>query len=217
MCSSAPVVSAVPCCGSAKSCCTVMRSRARIPRGWPAAACSTRSRFLPRTFHGCNRSSTPWPRRPQRATDSRSVELQRHLLATLLLWVERWFDATRIDQRDADDPELQLYRAFVEILERDFTRYQAAGYYAEALRVPQAALSRALVHLTGRTTKELITDRRMLEAARLLRFTSMSVGEVSYRAGFRDQFHFSRAFKRATSEAPSAYRERVRGRAREAA
>ena len=36
MCSSAPVVSAVPCCGSAKSCCTVMRSRARTPRGWPA-------------------------------------------------------------------------------------------------------------------------------------------------------------------------------------
>jgi AraC family transcriptional regulator, transcriptional activator of pobA len=153
----------------------------------------------------------------QRSTDSRSVELQRHLLATLLLWVERWFDATRIDQRDADDPELQLYRAFVEILERDFTRHHSAGYYAEALRVPQAALSRALAHVTGRTTKELITDRRMLEAARLLRFTSMSVGEVSYRAGFRDQFYFSRAFKRATSESPSAYRERVRGRAWEAA
>ena len=153
----------------------------------------------------------------QRATDSRSVELQRHLLATLLLWVERWFDSTRIEERDADDHELQLYRAFVEILERDYTRHHSAGYYAEALRVPQAGLSRTLVHVTGRTTKELITDRRMLEAARLLRFTSMSVGEVSYRAGFRDPFYFSRAFKRATSEAPSAYRERVRGRAREAA
>jgi len=56
--------------------------------------------------------------------------------------------------------------------------------------------------VTGRTTKELITDRRMLEAARLLRFTNMNVGEVGYRAGFQDQLYFSRAFKRATGEAP---------------
>jgi AraC family transcriptional regulator, transcriptional activator of pobA len=45
----------------------------------------------------------------------------------------------------------------------------------------------------------------------------MNVGEVSYRSGFRDQLYFSRAFKRVTGEAPSAYRERVRGRAQEAA
>jgi AraC family transcriptional activator of pobA len=134
----------------------------------------------------------------------------------LLLWVERWFEATQTERRDADDPELTMYRAFVEVLERDFARHHAAGYYADALRVPQAALSRALAHVTGRTTKELVTDRRMLEAARLLRFTNMTVGEVGYRAGFEDQLYFSRAFKRATGEAPSAYRERVRGRAPDA-
>ena len=66
--------------------------------------------------------------------------------------------------------------------------------------------------MTGRTTKELITDRRMLEAARLLRFSEISVGEIAYRAGYRDQLYFSRAFKRQFGEAPSAYRERLRGR-----
>jgi AraC family transcriptional activator of pobA len=152
----------------------------------------------------------------RRPADSCSVDLQRHLLAVLLLWVERWFEATQTERRDADDPELTMYRAFVEVLERDFARHHAAGYYADALRVPQAALSRALAHVTGRTTKELVTDRRMLEAARLLRFTNMTVGEVGYRAGFEDQLYFSRAFKRATGEAPSAYRERVRGRAPDA-
>jgi AraC family transcriptional regulator, transcriptional activator of pobA len=148
----------------------------------------------------------------RRPADSCSVDVQRHLLAVLLLWVERWFEATQTERRDADDPELTMYRAFVDVLERDFARHHLASYYADALRVPQAALSRALAHVTGRTTKELVTDRRMLEAARLLRFTNMGVGEVGYRAGFEDQLYFSRAFKRATREAPSAYRERVRGR-----
>jgi AraC family transcriptional regulator, transcriptional activator of pobA len=151
----------------------------------------------------------------RRPPDSRSVDLERHFLSALLLWVERWHEATRMEQRDADDPDLQLFRRFGEVLERDYARHHDAPHYADELGVPQAALSRALVNVTGRTTKELITDRRMLEAARLLRFSEMSVGEIAYRAGYGDQLYFSRAFKRQFGEAPSAYRERMRGRAPE--
>ena len=63
-----------------------------------------------------------------------------------------------------------------------------------------------LAHVTGRTTKQLITDRVMLEAARLLRFTDLTVGEIAFRAGFEDQLYFSRAFKRHYGQAPSTYR-----------
>ncbi len=62
--------------------------------------------------------------------------------------------------------------------------------------MPAAALSRALTHVTGRATKELILDRVMLEAARLLRFTDLSVQEVAQRTGYADPLYFSRAFKR---------------------
>jgi AraC family transcriptional regulator, transcriptional activator of pobA len=148
----------------------------------------------------------------RRPSDSRSVALQCYFLSALLLWVERWYDASRVQQREADDPDLLLFRRFSDILERDYARHHDATFFADQLAVPQAALSRALVNVTGRTTKELITDRRMLEAARLLRFTDMNVGEIAYRAGYGDQLYFSRAFKREHGEAPSAYRERMRGR-----
>jgi AraC family transcriptional activator of pobA len=148
----------------------------------------------------------------RRPADSRSIDIQRHLLSTLLLWVERWYEATRTQQRDADDAELQLFRRFAELLERDFARHHDARHYADELRVPQSVLSRALAHVTGRGTKELITDRRMLEAARLLRFTDLTVGEVAHRAGFSDPLYFSRAFKRHFGEPPIGYRERLRGR-----
>ncbi|HEX2104202.1 MAG TPA: AraC family transcriptional regulator [Solirubrobacteraceae bacterium] len=151
----------------------------------------------------------------RRPPDSRSVDLQRHFLSGLLLWVERWYEATRTEQRDADDRDLQLYRRFFDVLERDYARHHDAPHYADELGVPQGALSRALVTVTGRTTKELITDRRMLEAARLLRFSELTVGEVAYRAGYGDQLYFSRAFKRQFGESPSAYRDRMRGRAPE--
>jgi AraC family transcriptional activator of pobA len=112
-----------------------------------------------------------------------------------------------------DDREEQLYRRFAGVLERDFARHHETGHYAHALAVPPAALSRALAQVAGRTTKELITDRVMLEAARLLRFTDFTIGEVAFRVGFDDQLYFSRAFKRHYGEAPTGYRERLRGRA----
>ena len=147
-----------------------------------------------------------------RPPDGRSAELERHLLSVVLLWTERWYDATRTERRAPDDADVQLHRRFAALLEQDFARHHDAGHYAEELRVPPPALSKALTHITGRSTKELITDRVMLEAARLLRFTDLTVGEIAFRVGFDDQLYFSRAFKRFHGEPPMAYRARSRGK-----
>jgi AraC family transcriptional activator of pobA len=147
----------------------------------------------------------------RRPLDASGLDVQRHLLSVLLLWVERWYDATRTERRDDDDADLQLYRRFDGVLERDFARHHDAGHYADALAVPPAQLSRALAHVTGKPTKQLVTDRVMLEAARLLGFTDLTVGEVAFRTGFEDQLYFSRAFKRHHGEAPMTYRARARG------
>jgi AraC family transcriptional activator of pobA len=147
----------------------------------------------------------------RRRFDARTVDLYRHLLFTLLLWAERWYDASRGPGLSSDDADVELYRRFAHALEQDFARYRSVGHYADALGVPPAVLSRALSKTTGRTTKALIMDRVMLEAARLLRFTDMQVGEIAFRVGLADQLYFSRAFKRQYGESPLAYRERLRG------
>ena len=146
--------------------------------------------------------------RPTRARPSCSAICCR----VLLLWVERWHEDTRTERRDADDAEVHLHERFAERLEADFRRHHDAAHYADALAVPAAALSRALSHVTGRATKELVTDRVMLEAARLLRFTDLTVQEIGHRTGFRDPLYFSRAFKRHQGESPLAYRARVQGK-----
>ena len=144
--------------------------------------------------------------------DARAAEVEHHMIAVLLLWIERWYDASRIDAREPGDADVQLQRRFARLLESDFAAHHDAGHYADALAVPPAALSRALSEVTGRSTKELITDRVMLEAARLLRFTDLTVAEVAHRAGFSDPLYFSRAFKRHAGEAPSDFRAAVRGK-----
>ena len=147
-----------------------------------------------------------------RPPDAYTADAQRHLVTTLLLWLERWYDAARADQPDGDDAEVQLARRFIDLLERDFAAHHAAAHYADALRVPPAALAHALREVSGRSTKELVTERVMLEAARLLRFTDLTVGEIAFRVGFEDPLYFSRAFKRHSGLAPQGYREAQRGK-----
>lgn len=149
----------------------------------------------------------------RRPPDPYATELIGHLTATALLWLARWHDASRAERPEADDAEVALQRRFADVLERDYPRHHDVAHYADALAVPAAALARALVGVTGRATKELIVERVMTEAMRLLRFTDATVGEVAHAVGYDDPLYFSRAFKRYAGRAPQAYRSEVHGSA----
>ena len=136
-----------------------------------------------------------------------SAELRRNLLSAALLWAQRWREA-QLEGGGATTTDVQLHRSFQETLERDYTRSHEARHYASELGVTTGTLSRTLSRLTGRTTKQLIMERVVLEAARLLRFSDLSVKEIAARLGFNDQFAFSHAFKRQRGQAPLDFRNR---------
>jgi AraC family transcriptional regulator, transcriptional activator of pobA len=144
----------------------------------------------------------------ERPAGPESAELRRHLLASALLWAQRW-RVEQMEEGGATRSDLQLNQRFMELLERDFTVSHEAGHYAAELGVTTGTLSRLLTSLTGRSTKQLILDRVILEAVRLLRFSDLSVKEIAARLGFSDQFAFSKAFKRQRGVAPLDFRSRA--------
>ena len=141
----------------------------------------------------------------ERPAGPESAELRRHLLAAALLWAQRWREG-QLEEGGASRTDLQLHQQFQELLERDFTVSHEAGHYAAELGVTTGTLSRLLTRLTGRTTKQLILDRVILEAARVLRFSDLSIKDIAARLGFSDQFAFSKAFKRQRGVAPLDFR-----------
>jgi len=143
------------------------------------------------------------------------ADLERHLVSVVLLWIEQWARAGT-DGEEVVDAAVRLHRRFVALLERDFARHHAAAHYAEELAVPSRALARSLTRVTGRTTKELVIDRVMVEAARLLRFTDLTSGQIAHEVGFSDALYFSRACRRHFGVPPGVYREQVRGAAQAA-
>src|SRR4051812_2343313 len=144
----------------------------------------------------------------ERPPGPESAELRRHLLASVLLWAQRWREA-QLEGRGASGTDVELHRRFQELLERDFASCHDAGHYAGELGTTTGTLSRLLTRLTGRSTKQLIMERLILEAVSLLRLSDLSIKEIAARLGFTDQFAFSKAFKRQRGEAPLDFRERA--------
>jgi AraC family transcriptional regulator, transcriptional activator of pobA len=185
----------------------------RLPAGWMLSGRCGRSVPVPRDradqLEALLRALDDELKRP---TGPESPQLRGHLISVVLLWLERWYDASQEERPDPDEAQIKLLRRFVRVLERDYAAHHDAGHYADELRVPPATLSRALTQVTGRGTKELVLDRVMSEAARLLRFTDQTVQQVALRVGYDDPLYFSRAFKRHFRDSPMAYRAHARGR-----
>lgn len=186
---------------------------ARADPAWLFAGCGGWNVTVPESYHAALEATIATLKAESAGPlDPRSADLQRHLLSVLLLWIERWYDGQRTESRDGEQAaELEIFRRFSRVLERDFAAHHDAAHYAEALAMPPATLSHALTLIAGKPTKELVTDRVMLEAARLLRFTDRTVGEIAFQTGFGDPLYFSRAFKRHHGQPPTVFRDQTRG------
>jgi AraC family transcriptional activator of pobA len=133
----------------------------------------------------------------------RTEALQAHAVL-LAMWFAR---------RDAvgafvvEPPHDVLVEKFRALLETHFRAHWTIGAYAKALDVTPDHLSRRCRAATGLGAQDLVQDRLMLEARRLLAYTPGTVAEIAHQLGFDDPAYFSRVFAKGAGQSPSAYRE----------
>ncbi|WP_182920335.1 helix-turn-helix domain-containing protein [Nocardioides cavernaquae] len=128
-----------------------------------------------------------------------------HLLAALLLRLTAQA-RTRPDAPSGSEPWL----AFRELLESEHARHHDVAWYAERLGWSPRTLARATKTATGRTPKELIDERVVLEARRLLAHTDLSVARVGEAIGFDDASNFGAWFRLRAGQTPAAFRSAAR-------
>ena len=116
--------------------------------------------------------------------------------------------------RGARDTLVQRYRT---LLEGNFRAQQHLSFYADALGVSADHLSRACRNVTGQSAQQLLHERLMLEARRLLAYTAAPVAEIAAQLGYADPAYFTKFFARCVGETPSSYRGSVARGVRSAA
>ena len=104
-----------------------------------------------------------------------------------------------------------LPRPYVELLnqiesEPDWSRSVAER--AQRLGYSRRTLTRACLTATGRTAKDVIDDRILLEAQRLLVDGDPPISSIAAQLGFTEPGNFTKFFQRLAGEAPANWRHR---------
>jgi len=103
-----------------------------------------------------------------------------------------------------------LVRRFQELVDKHFREQHTVQHYAEVLQVSPDYLSKLVKKHLGLAASDHIQTKLLLEAKRLLVFTSMSSKEITYALHIEDPSYFGRLFKRKTGLTPSEYRASIR-------
>lgn len=101
--------------------------------------------------------------------------------------------------------ELEFYK-FKDLLEENFAKNTSVQEYAEALHISSKTLSTITKSMVNKVPSQLIAERIVLEAKRLLRFTTLQTSEIAFQLGFDDASYFVKYFKRHVGNTPSNYR-----------
>jgi AraC-like DNA-binding protein len=144
----------------------------------------------------------------QREMDSDTLAHERatrHHLGLLGVWLERQVVRSQADTPKPDAAR-RLVQRFTKLMEASFRNGAGVGDLAGELGVTPTHLTRCCRQTSGRSAIDLLQDRRIFEARRLLLETEMPVGRIGESLGFHSAAYFTRAFQSMTGQSPSAFR-----------
>lgn len=130
----------------------------------------------------------------------------RHHLGLLAVWLERQAE-TSADESPRPDAARRLARAYADVLEKEFRNGKGVGDLARALGVTPTHLTRVCHKTCGRSASDLLHDRLIFEARRMLAETRDPIRQVSENLGFTSPAYFTRAFLQRTGKTPSGFRK----------
>jgi AraC-like DNA-binding protein len=124
-------------------------------------------------------------------------------LTLLLVAVSRLATDVTDDLVLRDEP---LLAAVFDAIEAGFRGPLTLADVAAAVGLTPGHLTTVVGRKTGRTVQQWITERRMVEARRLLADTELTAEAVGARVGYRDPGYFARRFRRAHGASPLEWR-----------
>jgi AraC family transcriptional activator of pobA len=133
------------------------------------------------------------------------LDMIRIRLLELFIAVER-FDARKKDG-NAPPQKLALVRAFKQVIDKRFRELKLPKEFAELLHVTPNYLNAVCHELVGKTAGDLIRDRVVLEAKRLLINADLSITQIAYELNFGDGSYFTKFFRKYAGVTPEEFRK----------
>ncbi len=124
-------------------------------------------------------------------------------VSSLLVRASRLMQRERIPNTISSQDFLFLFQ---ELIEKKFLKFKTPKDYADMMNITPNYLNSLCKKKSGKSAGELIRQRIILEAKRMLAHTNLSVTEIAFKLGFIDNSYFGRYFKKYTGMTPEIFR-----------
>jgi AraC-like DNA-binding protein len=144
-------------------------------------------------------------------TGTETDEIIISYLKIFFLKMKRNFSRLSVSKGNSQGSIQQTVFRFNQLVDTHYSQIHHVKEYAELLGESPVQLNRTIKALTGKTASDLIIERLILEAKRLLLYSALSNKEVAYKLNYEDPSYFSRIFRKKTGYTPSEFRKKIRG------
>ncbi len=138
--------------------------------------------------------------------------LLRNYLKNFLIQIQRaknkWGNSLDPLPHSFDEKRLQFVR-FINLINEHYKKGFTIAKYARLLHISTRSLSELTHQLLNKTPSQMIQERIILEAQRMLLYSNMNVNQIGYRLGFEDASYFAKYFKKHTNISPLAFRKSI--------
>ncbi|MFV8325137.1 AraC family transcriptional regulator [Flavobacterium sp. ZS1P14] len=126
-----------------------------------------------------------------------------NLLDIIHIEIARKYSETNLHEAHSYNVKI---KSFEVLLEKKFKTEKTPSFYASQLHITLKHLNRICNEILKKTTTEVITERIILEAKRMLMDKKMTINEIATELGFDDYSYFTRLFKKHTGMTPTVFR-----------
>lgn len=141
-----------------------------------------------------------------KTTDNIQNEMLLALLKRLISYITRLARSEYVPEKKVQEEKYHLIRKFNLLVETHFREEHSVSFYAQQLFKSPKTLSNLFAIYNSKTPSQVIQERILIEAKRLLIYTTKTVKQITFEIGFEDVSYFSNFFKKHTSLSPVEFR-----------
>lgn len=133
-------------------------------------------------------------------------EMLQMLLKRLIIICTR-LAREQLVTKEVSDAQIEVVRQFNFLVDMHFRELKTVNEYAEKLNRSPKTLSNIFKLYHQKSPLQIIHERTVLEARRLLIYTDKSIKEIAFEMGYAEVSSFHKLFKKMIGKSPQEFRE----------
>lgn len=137
------------------------------------------------------------------SANNNSASVIRSLLNIMLL---RLSDLYEMRSENSNKTDSVLIHSLVHLIDSYFIKEHNLGFYSSSLNISERQLNDICNKYFNCGLKNILQDRLMQKARKLLLTSDLTVAEIAYKLNFEDNSYFTKVFKNKTGLTPGRFR-----------